>query len=64
MPKYKVHLKNFFTVTADTLGEAEEKAERRLESYAESNDGAEMLANAGFTVEEVKEVRIDNNVLG
>ena len=34
------------TVEANSIEEAREKAEKRLECYAGSNDGSELLANA------------------
>lgn len=45
MDRYEVHIKVGFVV-ANSEEEAKEKALKKLEDYAGSNDGSELLANA------------------
>lgn len=45
MDKYEVQISIGF-VRAETLEEAQKKALKKLEDYAGSNDGSELLANA------------------
>lgn len=50
--KYKL-LISLGTIDAENLESAIEKARERLEYYAESNDGSEVLANARPILQEI-----------
>lgn len=53
--KFRVTLDISWEVEAENEEEANELVQENLDNYAGSNDGSELIANAGFTLEEIKE---------